>query len=42
VIRGLSSTRVRVTENGIGGHDTSDVGDDHAVPIDALASLQVK
>ncbi len=42
VIRGLSSTRVRVTENGIGGHDTSDVGDDHAVPIDTLASLQVE
>lgn len=42
VIRGLSSTRVRVTENGIGGHDTSDVGDDHGVPIDALASLQVE
>jgi iron complex outermembrane receptor protein len=42
VIRGLSSTRVRVTENGIGGHDTSDVGDDHAVPIDTLSSLQVE
>jgi len=42
VIRGLSSTRVKVTENGIGGHDTSDVGDDHAVPIDALATLQVE
>jgi iron complex outermembrane receptor protein len=42
VIRGLSSTRVKVTENGLGGHDTSDVGDDHGVPIDALASLQVE
>ena len=42
VIRGLSANRVRVTENGIGGHDTSDIGDDHAVPIDALSSLQVE
>ena len=42
VIRGLSSTRVRITENGIGGHDTSDLGDDHAVPIDPLASIQVE
>ena len=42
VIRGLSSTRVRITENGIGGHDTSDLGDDHAVPIDPLASIQIE
>jgi iron complex outermembrane recepter protein len=42
VIRGLSSTRIRITENGIGGHDTSDLGDDHAVPIDPLAAMQVE
>ena len=30
VIRGLGSTRVRVTENGLGSHDVSDVSDDHA------------
>ncbi len=42
VIRGLSSTRVRITENGLGSHDTSDLGDDHAVPIDPLASIQVE
>jgi len=42
VIRGLSSTRVRITENGVGSHDTSDLGDDHAVPVDPLASIQVE
>ena len=42
VIRGLSSTRVHITENGIGTHDTSDLGDDHAVPIDPLASIEVE
>ena len=42
VIRGLSSTRVRITENGIGSHDTSDLGDDAAVPVDPLASIQVE
>ena len=42
VIRGLSATRVRVTENSLGTHDTADVGDDHAVPIDPLSALQVE
>ena len=42
IIRGLGATRVRVTENGLGSHDVSDVSDDHAVPIDPLASLKVE
>ena len=42
VIRGLGATRVRVTENGLGSHDASDVSDDHAVPIDPLAALEVE
>jgi iron complex outermembrane receptor protein len=42
VIRGLGATRVRVTENGLGSHDVSDVSDDHAVPIDPLAALEVE
>ena len=33
---------MRITENGIGSHDTSDLGDDHAVPVDPLASIQVE
>ena len=42
VIRGLGSTRVRVTENGLGSHDVSDVSDDHAVPVDPLAALEIE
>jgi iron complex outermembrane receptor protein len=42
VIRGLGATRVRVTENGLGSHDVSDVSDDHAVPIDPLAALEIE
>ena len=42
IIRGLGTTRVRVTENGIGTGDTADVGDDHGVPFDPLSALQVE
>ncbi len=42
VIRGLDATRVRVTENGLGSHDVSDISGDHAVPIDPLASIEVE
>ena len=42
VIRGLGSTRVRVTENGLGSHDVSDISDDHAVPVDPLAAIEVE
>ena len=42
IIRGLGSTRVKVTENGLGSHDASDISDDHAVPIDPLAALEVE
>ncbi|NVO17548.1 MAG: TonB-dependent receptor [Rhodoplanes sp.] len=42
VIRGLESVRVRVQENGIGSHDVSDLGDDHAVPIDPLAAKKIE
>ena len=36
VIRGFDASRVRVTENGIGSHDVSDISADHGVPIDPL------
>ena len=42
VIRGLGSTRVRVTENGLGVHDVSDISDDHGVPIDPLSATEVE
>lgn len=38
VIRGLDNARVRVQENGIGSMDVSTISEDHAVPIDPLAS----
>ena len=37
ILRGLSDTRVRVQENGVGVGDVSDLSQDHAVPIDPLA-----
>lgn len=42
VIRGFNSTRVRVTENGIGTADASDISDDHAVAIDPLAASSIE
>jgi iron complex outermembrane receptor protein len=42
VIRGFNSTRVRVTENGIGSADASDISDDHAVAIDPLAASRIE
>ncbi len=42
VIRGLDNFRVRIQENGIGAGDVSDLGEDHAVPIDPLAAQRVE
>ena len=42
VIRGLDSFRVRVQENGTGAGDVSDLGADHAVPIDPLAAEKIE
>jgi iron complex outermembrane recepter protein len=42
IIRGLDNYRVRIQENGIGTHDLSTLGDDHAVPLDPLAIDQVE
>jgi iron complex outermembrane recepter protein len=42
VIRGFNATRVRVTENGIGSADISDISDDHAVSIDPLSASRVE
>jgi iron complex outermembrane receptor protein len=42
VIRGLDNFRVRIQENGIGAHDVSALGEDHAVPIDPLSADQVE
>ena len=42
VVRGLDNFRVRVQENGIGAQDVSELGEDHAVPIDPLAADQIE
>src|SRR3982074_489225 len=40
IIRGLDVNRVGIVENGIGGGGASDLGEDHFVPIDPLATNQ--
>lgn len=42
IIRGFDASRVRVTENGIGSHDVSDISADHGVPIDPLSAVEVE
>src|SRR6478736_4628081 len=42
IIRGLDVNRVGIVENGIGGGGVSDLGEDHFVPIDPLATNQVE
>jgi iron complex outermembrane receptor protein len=42
IIRGLDSNRVGIVENGTSGGGVSDLGEDHFVPIDPLATNQVE
>src|SRR5258705_13457987 len=42
IIRGLDVNRVGIVENGTGGGGASDLGEDHFVPIDPLATNQVE
>jgi iron complex outermembrane receptor protein len=42
IIRGLDVNRVGIVENGMGGGGASDLGEDHFVPIDPLATNQVE
>ena len=42
IIRGLDSNRVGIVENGVSGGGASDLGEDHFVPIDPLATSQVE
>src|SRR5262249_8872753 len=42
LVRGLDVNRVGIVENGIGGGGVSDLGEDHFVPIDPLATNQVE
>ncbi|MBR1133700.1 TonB-dependent receptor [Bradyrhizobium iriomotense] len=42
IIRGLDVNRVGIVENGTNGGGASDLGEDHFVPIDTLATNQVE
>ncbi len=42
VIRGLDNTRIRIQENGLSVMDVSDLGEDHAVPIDPLTADKIE
>src|ERR1700687_2497874 len=42
IIRGLDVNRVGIYENGVGGGGASDLGEDHFVPIDPLATNQIE
>src|SRR6187455_515900 len=42
IIRGLDVNRVGITENGVNANGASDLGEDHFVPVDPLATNQVE
>ena len=42
IVRGLDNNRVGIVENGTSGGGVSDLGEDHFVPIDPLATNQVE
>ena len=42
IIRGLDVNRVGIVDNGVGGGGVSDLGEDHFVPIDPLATNQIE
>jgi iron complex outermembrane receptor protein len=42
IIRGLDVNRVGVVDNGIGGGGVSDLGEDHFVPVNPLATDQIE
>ncbi|MDR4515656.1 TonB-dependent receptor plug domain-containing protein [Nitrosomonas sp.] len=42
VVRGLTGSRVRVLQNGIGTHDATSLSPDHALAIDTLFAHDIK
>src|SRR5882724_6986769 len=42
IIRGLDVNRVGIVENGVGAGGVSDLGEDHFVPVDPLATSQIE
>ena len=41
IIRGLDNQRVRIQENGVGTHDVSELGEDHATPLNPLINDRI-
>src|SRR6267378_2936146 len=42
IIRGLDTNRVKIQENGVGSNGASELGEDHFVPVDPLATDQIE
>jgi iron complex outermembrane receptor protein len=42
IVRGLDNFRVRIQENGVGASGVSELGEDHAVPLDPIGANQVE
>jgi iron complex outermembrane recepter protein len=42
IVRGLDVNRVGIVENGVGSNGASDLGEDHAVPLDPLSTNQLE
>ena len=42
IIRGLDVNRVGIVDNGVGGGGVSDLGEDHFVPVNPLATDQIE
>ena len=42
IVRGLDNYRVRIQENGVGASGVSELGEDHAVPLDPLGASQLE
>ncbi len=42
IVRGLDNDRVRIQENGLSSSGVSELGEDHAVPLDPLAAERVE
>jgi iron complex outermembrane receptor protein len=42
IVRGLDTYRVRIQENGIGAGGVSELGEDHAVPLDPLSAERLE
>jgi len=42
IVRGLDNYRVRIQENGVAASGVSELGEDHAVPLDTLGASQVE